>query len=218
VQPIQLRRPTRHIDIRHTLPNEPIIDPSLQLSAVAVLARQAIPASASNTKSDRSVPIEAFDRASATIQMLYFGKLQYGPRIGGVLSGTDQQSIADLSDRYWHRYGSYNISGAALAQLEEVCAVSGPGQAVDMPAVSTHDVLKIPFVGCEPRSVNASEASERLPTACVVVSPHDVVTPKDLAVAKLRDVADDVRWVDSDDDAHGSLDGLEACMKFVHAS
>ncbi len=174
---------------------------------------QAIP---STVIDSRSLPVTAFDQASAAVELGYSEDEYVKTHARRVFDGANIADIGILSDQLWQRYAKDSLSPAKLAEWQEICpAVDG---ATDPSRVATDPiaaVLEMGYVVCGalPRAASASPIGAG--KTCIVTSPSDTVTPQRLIRQAYANLGDSVTWVDSRERRHGSFDGLNECLTRV---
>jgi hypothetical protein len=184
------------------------------LTDAVATGRPASAAAAGSGGGPRSLRVTGFDRLSALVGLAYLDQAQLDRLGPGVVSGSDRATIGELSDRLWLRYGDDRISPAYLAYLDEVCGAAGSWPARLSQVRTVSDVLVAAHLPCQAVATHPlpQPATGRL---CLVTSPVDAVTPETLARRSFPPAS--VAWVRSADRSHSSFDGLNACLKRMHA-
>ncbi|WP_158632389.1 hypothetical protein [Micromonospora sp. Llam0] len=162
----------------------------------------------------RSIPVTEFDRLSAAVELSYVDDAYRTQHAAGVLAGTDYERIGLLSDRLWGRYGESSLSPGYLARLQEICANVGPLSDFGPSIESVRDVLaasQLPCTGITHRIPHVGAGAAR---TCVIKSKLDAVTPADLIEESYAE-NDNIWWVESTQQSHGSFDGLSACLRHL---
>lgn len=183
------------------------------LDAVVRGARRQ-PARVDEATGSRSLPVTAFDRLSAQVQLAYLDEASLARYGRGVVDGSSIARIGSFSDALWQRYGTEQVSPAYLAFLDEVCRT-----ARDWPAVTTigkpRDVIAASTAPC--RTLRSDPVRWTAATAtCAVISESDPVVPAGLA-RRLVDAHPGWSRVITASPVHSSSDGLAACLKRVMA-
>ena len=166
-----------------------------------------------STVDTRSLPVTRFDQLSAIVALGYVDDAYLAQHAGPIRRGTEPAEIAPLSDGLWHRFGVDSISPAMLAQWQETCAVLGPATTPGVIEV-VGDLLAAAFAPCQADLDSARATRLAASRSCVVVSNADTVIPRVLGPPSSTGRSE---VVESKVAQHGSLDGLDQCLRAVAA-
>jgi hypothetical protein len=186
----------------------PITGPSTKEAKEAKEAKDA-------TVPGRSLKVTQFDRLSAQLEVPYLSSEDLR-NLPGILRGAaGPGAVAELSDTVWRRYGSYELSPAYLAYLDETCATGGewPQDAGKDGPASLVGVLLSAHLPCG----GGAQAKMRMPSGlpvCAVTSAADAVTSEDLFRQVTRGYRN-ITLLESAEPSHESLDRLDDCYERI---
>jgi len=176
----------------------------------------AAPRAAGVVVEGRSLPVTAFDLASARVQMSYLPPEQRD-RVARLMSqGKGHKAAGQLSDRLWGRFGKERLAPSMLAYLDEVCqASSWPASRV---GVSPGSVLAALTAPCRwvPGVRPDREPTLRPPEVgrlCVVVGDSDPVVPGALMEQELTPLPDRTTLLKVPERDHTAVSGLQECLE-----
>jgi hypothetical protein len=171
-------------------------------SSAAPLAAQDGP-----SVTDRSLPLTAFDVASATVQASYTGPPSETPTL---------DRIANDSDALWGRYFEHDISAGWLAYWEEACPAlrwTSPSER-HAAADDVSQILAIMHEPCRSLQRDPMDPVDKPAAAsCIAASTRDAVTPIGLVRASWTSRA----FIETDALGHRGMEGLDACWTEVKA-
>jgi hypothetical protein len=162
----------------------------------------------------RSLPVSAFDVASAKVALFFRGDEDIRRTVSQWREVVDPTLAGNLSDEFWMRYGQASVSPAMLAHVQETCRTVGPlGEPADAFDSSTvTGVLSAAFRLCGPRGPRLPLALDLAGTrTCLVSSAGDTVTP-DALVRRFAATAGLESIVESLATSHSTMDGVTTCL------
>lgn len=161
----------------------------------------------------RSVPVSQFDLASAYIGLGYVDDT-VRPGVAKLIDGRDPTTVGKLSDGVWGRYGLDSVSLSLLAELDEVCGMTGELSG-ELPSTrSPTGVLAARFAPCQGKPVT-NEPLTGVAQMCLVTAAADSVAPAASIKKYFPVAATPTRWVSTAATAHSRFDGISACLKKV---
>lgn len=161
----------------------------------------------------RSVPVTTFDKVTAIAELGYVEDEIVTNVAPGVVAGTDTERIGLLSDQFWGRYGTMQMSPRILSYLTEVCPFVGRWD-MTYPTTLVGDleaILGSMYLPCGAGTTAWQPIRGDIRT-CVIVSPRDPVSPGSLVRAAFAH-GDSVTWIEAPSRAHVTFDQLDTCAQ-----
>lgn len=156
----------------------------------------------------RSVPVTASDVGAAALALAY---LPGGSTDADAFWAGDPDTIGQLADSVWGRYGTDQIAPSYLAYRDEVCAAYAPWpvQAADAGDVITRTLAAIhaPCAQVPPENVDPLPAAI---TTCVSGVAHDPIAPPEFKATWHAQES-----YTSDGEEHSNLLAASSCIEEV---
>jgi hypothetical protein len=163
----------------------------------------------------RSLPVSPFDLASAKVAFGYVEDASLA-EYKQLFVTQGPETVGQLSDSLWGRYGVDSLALGLLGELEEICNVTGGLAGEDYPSTNTvRGVLTARFAPCAGLGRGGQGGvtfrSIAADSMCVVTSRNDSITPDHLIQKYLPSNAR-TSWIQVEAKSHSSFDGLAECL------